>query len=36
MNNLTFGNDTLQYYETLCSGAPAARALTAPPPCTFT
>ncbi|MBZ0212125.1 MAG: hydantoinase B/oxoprolinase family protein [Hyphomicrobium sp.] len=23
MNNLTFGNDELQYYETLCSGAPA-------------
>ncbi len=23
MNNLTFGHDTLQYYETLCSGAPA-------------
>jgi len=23
MNNLTFGNDTVQYYETLCSGAPA-------------
>jgi 5-oxoprolinase (ATP-hydrolysing) len=23
MNNLTFGNDKLQYYETLCSGAPA-------------
>ena len=23
MNNLTFGNDRLQYYETLCSGAPA-------------
>jgi len=23
MNNLTFGNETLQYYETLCSGAPA-------------
>lgn len=23
MNNLTFGNDTYQYYETLCSGAPA-------------
>ena len=23
MNNLTFGNDALQYYETLCSGAPA-------------
>src|SRR5205085_10374231 len=23
MNNLTFGNARLQYYETLCSGAPA-------------
>jgi 5-oxoprolinase (ATP-hydrolysing) len=23
MNNLTFGNDKVQYYETLCSGAPA-------------
>ncbi|MEM6476599.1 MAG: hydantoinase B/oxoprolinase family protein [Pseudomonadota bacterium] len=23
MNNLTFGNDTRQYYETICSGAPA-------------
>ncbi|MCC7252584.1 hydantoinase B/oxoprolinase family protein [Hyphomicrobium sp.] len=23
MNNLTFGNDKLQYYETICSGAPA-------------
>lgn len=23
MNNLTFGNDTYQYYETVCSGAPA-------------
>jgi 5-oxoprolinase (ATP-hydrolysing) len=23
MNNLTFGNSKLQYYETLCSGAPA-------------
>ncbi|MGR9225225.1 hydantoinase B/oxoprolinase family protein [Rhizobium leguminosarum] len=23
MNNLTFGNETHQYYETLCSGAPA-------------
>ncbi|WP_084403821.1 hydantoinase B/oxoprolinase family protein [Pseudovibrio sp. Ad26] len=23
MNNLTFGNDTYQYYETLCSGSPA-------------
>ncbi|WP_336800563.1 hydantoinase B/oxoprolinase family protein [Kaistia sp. MMO-174] len=25
MNNLTFGNQTYQYYETLCSGAPAGR-----------
>jgi 5-oxoprolinase (ATP-hydrolysing) len=25
MNNLTFGNDKLQYYETLCSGAPAGQ-----------
>ncbi|WGG62526.1 hydantoinase B/oxoprolinase family protein [Brucella intermedia] len=23
MNNLTFGNDEYQYYETICSGAPA-------------
>lgn len=23
MNNLTFGNEDVQYYETLCSGAPA-------------
>jgi len=23
MNNLTFGNDMYQYYETICSGAPA-------------
>ncbi len=23
MNNLTFGNEQLQYYETICSGAPA-------------
>ncbi|BDW84201.1 hydantoinase B/oxoprolinase family protein [Roseicyclus marinus] len=23
MNNLTFGNDTHQYYETICSGSPA-------------
>lgn len=23
MNNLTFGNDQYQYYETICSGAPA-------------
>ena len=25
MNNLTFGNATHQYYETICSGAPAGR-----------
>ncbi len=25
MNNLTFGNDKYQYYETICSGAPAGR-----------
>jgi 5-oxoprolinase (ATP-hydrolysing) len=25
MNNLTFGNDEFQYYETICSGAPAGR-----------
>jgi 5-oxoprolinase (ATP-hydrolysing) len=25
MNNLTFGNATYQYYETLCSGSPAGR-----------
>ena len=23
MNNFTFGNDELQYYETICSGTPA-------------
>jgi 5-oxoprolinase (ATP-hydrolysing) len=23
MNNLTFGDDTYQYYETICSGSPA-------------
>jgi 5-oxoprolinase (ATP-hydrolysing) len=23
MNNLTFGNQQYQYYETICSGAPA-------------
>jgi 5-oxoprolinase (ATP-hydrolysing) len=23
MNNLTFGNETYQYYETICSGSPA-------------
>ena len=25
MNNLTFGNDRFQYYETICSGSPAGR-----------
>ncbi|MEK1889431.1 MAG: hydantoinase B/oxoprolinase family protein [Phyllobacterium sp.] len=25
MNNLTFGNERYQYYETICSGAPAGR-----------
>lgn len=25
MNNLTFGNNTYQYYETICSGSPAGR-----------
>ncbi|MDQ6433451.1 hydantoinase B/oxoprolinase family protein [Mesorhizobium sp. LHD-90] len=25
MNNLTFGNDCYQYYETICSGSPAGR-----------
>ena len=25
MNNLTFGNGRYQYYETICSGAPAGR-----------
>jgi len=25
MNNLTFGNETHQYYETICSGSPAGR-----------
>ena len=25
MNNLTFGNSTYQYYETICSGSPAGR-----------
>ncbi|ODT29611.1 MAG: 5-oxoprolinase [Kaistia sp. SCN 65-12] len=25
MNNLTFGNDAYQYYETICSGSPAGR-----------
>ena len=25
MNNLTFGNESYQYYETICSGSPAGR-----------
>ena len=25
MNNLTYGNDQYQYYETICSGSPAGR-----------
>ena len=25
MNNLTFGNETYQYYETICAGSPAGR-----------
>ncbi len=25
MNNLTFGNENYQYYETICSGSPAGR-----------
>jgi 5-oxoprolinase (ATP-hydrolysing) len=25
MNNLTFGNDRYQYYETICSGSPAGQ-----------
>ncbi len=29
MNNLTFGNDAVQYYETICSGSPAGPASTA-------
>ena len=37
MNNLTFGNDQLQYYEThLLGRAGRARASTAPPACTCT
>jgi 5-oxoprolinase (ATP-hydrolysing) len=28
MNNLTFGNDAVQYYETICSGAPAGYSKT--------
>ncbi len=30
MNNLTFGNATYQYYETICSGSPAGRTPMAP------
>ena len=28
MNNLNFGNDTYQYYETICSGSPAGPGLS--------
>ena len=31
MNNLTFGNDTYQYYETICSGAPAGEGFDGAP-----
>ena len=30
MNNFFYGNDTYQYYETLCGGQGLARALMAP------
>ena len=36
MNNVNFGNDTYQYYETICSGSPAGPASPAPTPCTPT
>jgi 5-oxoprolinase (ATP-hydrolysing) len=36
MNNLTFGNATYQYYETICSGAPLGRDSTARLACTPT
>ncbi len=36
MNNLTFGDDTYQYYETICSGSPPATASTAPTACMST
>ena len=31
MNNLTFGNDAYQYYETICSGAPAGEGFSGAP-----
>jgi 5-oxoprolinase (ATP-hydrolysing) len=31
MNNLTFGNDRYQYYETICSGAPAGEGFDGAP-----
>jgi 5-oxoprolinase (ATP-hydrolysing) len=31
MNNLTFGNDRYQYYETICSGAPAGPGFSGAP-----
>jgi 5-oxoprolinase (ATP-hydrolysing) len=31
MNNLTWGNDKVQYYETLCSGAPAGPGFSGAP-----
>ncbi len=36
MNNLTFGDDTYQYYETICSGSRPATASTAPTACMST
>jgi 5-oxoprolinase (ATP-hydrolysing) len=31
MNNLTFGDDAYQYYETICSGAPAGEGFSGAP-----
>ena len=33
MNNFTFGDDTYQYYETICSGAPAGDGFDGAAPC---
>jgi len=33
MNNLNFGNETYQYYETICSGSPAGPGFRAPTRC---
>ena len=33
MNNLTFGNDRVQCYETICGGAGAGQASPAPRRC---